>query len=80
MSSQYLSYLIDPSFQGVSRLFVLSFEDSSKRASYRQMFSSNYRKKDHNVMIDRQNVFDQPVENNLKTYDNIRKNCNRSRR
>ena len=31
-------------------------------------------------MIDRQNVFDQPVENNLKTYDNIRKNCNRSRR
>ena len=31
-------------------------------------------------MIDRQNLFDQPAENNWKTYDNIRKDCNWSTR
>ena len=29
--------------------------------------------KDYNIVIDRQNFFDQPVNNNLITYDNIRK-------
>ena len=28
---QYLDYLTDPSFQGVNRLFVLSFEDEKQR-------------------------------------------------
>ena len=29
--------------------------------------------KDFNVVIDGRNFFDQPVSNNLRTYDNIRK-------
>ena len=29
--------------------------------------------KDYNVMIDGQNFLDQPVKNNLRTYDKIRK-------
>ena len=29
--------------------------------------------KDHNVMIDGKNFFDQPTKNDLKTYDCIRK-------
>ena len=29
--------------------------------------------KDYNVVIDGQTFFDQPVKNNLTTYDNIRK-------
>ena len=29
--------------------------------------------KECNVVIDGTNLFDQPVQNNLKTYDNIRK-------
>ena len=29
--------------------------------------------KDYNVMINGQKVFDQPVKNDLKIYDNIRK-------
>ena len=27
--NQYLEYLIDPSFQGVNKLFVLSFENNT---------------------------------------------------
>ena len=29
--------------------------------------------KDYNAMIDDRNFFDQPIKNNLKTYDHIRK-------
>ena len=29
--------------------------------------------KDYNVMIDRRNFFDQPIKNNSKVYDKIRK-------
>ena len=35
--NRYLNYLINPSFQGVNRLFVLSFESENDRASH-----SNY--------------------------------------
>ena len=30
-------------------------------------------KKDYNIVIDLRNFFDQPVKNDLKTYDSIRK-------
>ena len=32
--NQYLDFLIDPSFQGVNRLFVLSFENEGDRKFY----------------------------------------------
>ena len=34
--NQYLHYLIDPSFQGVNRLFILSFENNAHQTSYTQ--------------------------------------------
>ena len=34
--NQYLDYLVDPSFQGVNRLFVLSFENNAYRTSYKR--------------------------------------------
>ena len=49
--NRYLGFLIDPSFQGVNRLFVLSFEDSRLRESYKQFFLLTVEKKDYNVMI-----------------------------
>ena len=38
--NQYLDYSIDPSFQGVNRLFVLSFKDDT-RTSYMRHFLLN---------------------------------------
>ena len=32
--NQYLGYLINPSFQGVSKLFVLSFENENDRTTH----------------------------------------------
>ena len=68
-----LNHLIEPSFQGVNRLFVLAFEDDAQRISRKRYYIPNVEIKDYNVMIDRKNVFDQPVKNNKVTYENIRK-------
>ena len=65
--NHYLDFLIDPSFQGVNRLFVLLFENEAQRtSSIREI-------KRYNVMIDVQNIFDQPVRNDLITDNNIQK-------
>ena len=72
-SNQYLDYLIDPSFQGVNVLFVLSFENNAHQTSYKRYFLPTVTIKDYNVMINGKKFFDQPVKNDRRTYDNIRK-------
>ena len=74
---QYLNYLIDPSFQGVNRLFVLSFKNNVHRISYKRHFLPTVTIKDYNVMINGKNVFDQPIKRDRRTYDNIRKMARR---
>ena len=56
-----LNHLVEPSFQGIIRLFVLAFENDDVEI------------KDYNIVINGQNFFDQPIKNNNVTYDNIRK-------
>ena len=70
-----LNHLIEPSFQGVNRLFVLAFEhdNNDKRISNKRYFIPNVEIKDYNVIIDGKNH--QPVKNNKVTYENIRKNA-----
>ena len=71
--NRYLNHLINPSFQGVSRLFVLSFENENDRTSHSTCYLPKVEIKDYNVMIDGKNFFDQPINSDLKTYENIRK-------
>ena len=71
-----LNHLIEPSFQGINRLFVLAFEhdnDNDWRISNKRDYIPNVEIKDYNVMIDGKNFFDQPVKNDKVTYENIRK-------
>ena len=55
----------------VNRLFVLSFEDNTHQTRHIGYFLSKVEIKDYNIMIDGQNSFDQPVKNDLRTYDNV---------
>ena len=71
--NMYLNYLINPSFQGVNRLFVLSFENENDRVSHATYYLPKVEIKDYNVMIDGRNFFDQPINSMNKTYENIRK-------
>ena len=68
-----LNRLIELSFQGVNRLFVLAFENDAQRTSNRRYDIPNVKIKDYNVMIDGKIFFDQPVKNDEGTYENIRK-------
>ena len=70
--NRYLNHLINPSFQGVNRLFVLSFENENDRTSHSTYYLPKVEIKDYNVMIDGKNLFVEPINNNFKTYENIR--------
>ena len=67
-----LNHLVEPSFQGVNRLFVLAFENDDNRTSDEQYYLPTVEIKDYNIVINGENFFDQPIKNNKITY-NIRK-------
>ena len=68
-----LNHLVEPSFQGVNRFFVLAFENDDDRTSDEQYYLPTVDIKDYNIVINGENFFDQPIKNNKITYDNIRK-------
>ena len=68
-----LNHLVEPSFQGGNRLFILAFENDNDRTSDDEYYLPTVEIKDYNIMINGENFFDQPIKNNKVTYDNIRK-------
>ena len=68
-----LNHLIEPRFQGVNRHFEIAFENDDQRTINKRYYIPNAEIKDYNVMIHGINFFDQPVNNMIKTYENIRK-------
>ena len=67
--NSYFDFLIDPNFQGVNRLSDLLFENNDDRKEHTRYFLPKVEIKDYNIMTDRQNVFDQPVKNDMRRYD-----------
>ena len=69
--NRYWNHLVDPSFQGqgINRLFV----NENDGTSHSQYYVPKVEIKDWDVMIDGKNFFDQPIRNDIKTYENIRK-------
>ena len=68
-----LNHLVEPSFKGVNRLFVLAFSNDGHRRSAKRYDLPTVEIKDYNIMINGENFFDKPIKNNKVTYDNIRK-------
>ena len=56
--NRYLNHLINPSFQGVNRLFVLSFENEDDRTSHSTYYLPKVEIKDNNVTIDGKTYFE----------------------
>ena len=67
------------SFQVVNRLFVLAFNNTNndvnekKRNSYRKYFVPRVDISKYNVLIDGRNFYDQPISDQIRKYDEIRK-------
>ena len=49
---RYLNLLVDPSFQGVNRLFLLFFENENDRESHSNYYLLKEKIEIYNVMID----------------------------
>ena len=50
----------------------MSFENENDRTLYSEYYLPKAEIKSYNVKIDGKNFFDQPVNNDTKTYENIR--------
>ena len=72
-------FLLDASFQGVNRLLVLTFNNTNndankvERDSHRKYFLSKVNITNYNVLINGRNFYDQPINDQMKKYDEIRK-------
>ena len=73
MAAKPVPRLLNPRFQGVNRLFVLSFPGNTVGAGRTNFFIASAEIKKHNFMIDGQNYFDQSVKNIRRMYNNILK-------
>ena len=80
--------LLDSTFQGVKRLFVLAFNNTGatipnnlinntankvERNSHRKYFLPRVNITNYNVLVDGRNYHDQPVNDMIKQYDEIRR-------
>ena len=74
-----ITLLLDTSFQGVRKLFVLSFDDNNngdkkvKRNSPTRNFLPRVNITNYNVVINGRNFYDQAINDLIKVYDEIRK-------
>ena len=66
-----INYLIDPTFNKVSRLFVLSFENKDDRFYFSRSYTPKVEIKDFNVLIDGKSFFDVPVKNKEEIHEKI---------
>ena len=64
---------LDPSFQGVNRLFVMAYiraDNEADRNSLLKYFLPRIDLKKYNVIIDGRNFYDNPIENDIEKYEN----------
>ena len=71
--------LLNASFQGVKRLFVLAYfiadggNDEAGIKDNRKYFLPRGKIENYNVLIDGRNFYDQPINDIIKQYDEVRK-------
>ena len=68
-----LNYLIDPTFNKVNRLFVLSFENKDDRFSFSKYFTPKVEIKDFNVLNNGKSFFDVLVKKKAEIYKKLLK-------
>ena len=70
--------LLDSSCQGVKRLLVLAYNNTAGNDqvsvdSYKKYFLPRVKIDNYNIEIDGRNFYDQPINNSIKQYDEVRK-------
>ena len=75
---KYIRELLDSSWQGVKRLFVLAYNNNEGDKhvsvdSYQKYFLPRVKIENYNIEIDGKNFYDQPINDSIKQYNEIRK-------
>ena len=63
--NRYLNVSINPNFQGVNKLLILSFEGDDGQKSYKQDYLQTVETRDYSVVTYGRKFFDQSIKNNL---------------
>ena len=66
-----LTFLIDPTFNNVNRLFVLAFPNEEDRRSFSKYYTPTVEIKDYNVIIDGEPFYEILIKNKGETYKAI---------
>ena len=71
----YIRELLDSSYQGVKRLFVLAYDNTNGITpnSHKRYFLPRIEIKNYNIEIDGRNFYDQPINDLIKQRDEVRK-------
>ena len=67
---------LDPSFQGVNRLFVMAYnrvDGQPTRNGQRKYYLTRISLNKYNVIIDRRNFYDNPIESDIEKYRELKK-------
>ena len=87
-NNNHTRFVLDASFQGIKRLFVLAFNNTTVnvpnnktnntnnrvlRQSHTKYFLPRVNITDNNVLIDGRKFYDQPINDKIRKYDEIRK-------
>ena len=73
-AEKYIRYLLDLSYQGVKRLFVLAYDNTGgdnqvSIDSFKRYFLPRVKIENYNIKIDRRNFYDQRINDSIKQYD-----------
>ena len=76
-AEKHIRELLDSSYQGVKRLFVLAYnnkEGDNKVSvdSYKKYFLPRVKIENYNIEIDGRNFYDQPINDSIKQYNKIK--------
>ena len=74
-ANEYLRELLDSGYQGVKTLFVLAYDNAIgiTNDSHRRYFLPRIKIENYSIEIDGRNFYDQPINDSIKQYDEIRK-------
>ena len=75
---KYIRELLDSSYQGLKILFVLAYNNTADDNqvsidSFRKYFLPRVKIENYNIEIDGRNFYDQPINDSIKQYNEIRK-------
>ena len=76
-AEKHIRELLDSSYQGVKRLFVLAYDnaagdDQVSVNSFKKYFHPGVKIEIYDIEIDGRNFYDQPINDSIKQYDEVR--------